>query len=276
MSSAKIEYVVSGTLIREGAGVKLHRYVGASSGNPLEPILLLDYFDSTDILDYMGGFPSHPHRGFETITYLLQGNITHEDNKGHKGVLGPGDVQWMTAGKGIIHSQMPSREHGRLQGLQLWLNLPAAEKMCQPRYQELLNQELPIERQDMGAFIKVIAGTTDKGTSSPISDIATQPLFFDIALPKGSTVIQHLPKHYTTILFVVSGKICVAGQAVEAATLAVLDKNRVLNIDAELDSQCLLIAARKLDEPIVRHGPFVMNTPEEIMQAVADFQMGRF
>ncbi len=276
MSSVKIERLVSGTLIREGAGVKLHRYIGADRSNLLEPILLFDYFNSNEVLDYMGGFPPHPHRGFETITYLLKGSITHEDNKGHKGTIGPGDVQWMTAGKGIMHSEMPSTEEEHLQGLQLWLNLPAAEKMREPRYQELLSQQLPIETHDSGVRIKVIAGLTDKGTSSPITDIATQPLFFDIHLPKGAKLTQHIPEHYQAILFVLSGTVSVEEQLLESNVLAVLSAHEQLNIKGEVASQCLLIAAKKLKEPIVRHGPFVMNTQEEIMQALSDLRMGLF
>ncbi|RUR05378.1 pirin family protein [Legionella sp. km772] len=270
MSQVRVEYQVAGSLIREGAGVKLHRYVGAERDNALEPILLLDYFDSTDILDYMAGFPSHPHRGFETITYLLHGSITHEDNKGHKGVIGAGDVQWMTAGRGIVHSEMPSTQHERLQGLQLWLNLPAAEKMRPARYQEMLNDELPRETLASGAVVKVIAGATDKGTTSPIKDIATKPLFFDISLPKEAVFSQQMPEDYQAILLVVSGQIKIAGETVEAKHLAVLSPGTLLTLHADLTSQCLLIAARKLREPIVRHGPFVMNTPEEIMQALSD------
>lgn len=154
----------------------------------------------------MAWFPPHPHRGFETITYLLDGSITHEDNNGHKGVIAAGDVQWMTAGKGIIHSEMPS-PNSRLHGLQLWLNLPAAEKMTAPRYQEIPSVELPVETNDTGAQIKVIAGQTDSGVSSPVRGIATHPLFFDVILPPGSTMQQHIPNDYQAILLVISGTV---------------------------------------------------------------------
>lgn len=267
---------MQGHLIREGAGVKLQRYIGADRTNPLEPFLLFDYFDSTDPLDFIAGFPPHPHRGFETITYLLQGSIAHEDNKGHKGCIGAGDVQWMSAGKGIIHSEMPSSNSGRLQGLQLWLNLPAAEKMRTPRYQERASAELPVEAHESGLQIKVIAGTTDKGTQSPICDIATQPLFFDIHMPAGTSMQQSIPSGYQALLFVLSGAVFVAGQEVSQRTLAVLSQGSTLSLNVAQESQCLLMAAAKLNEPIVRHGPFVMNTQEEIEQAVADFRGGRF
>ena len=276
MRDIKVERLVQGVLIREGAGVKLHRYIGVERTDEFEPLLLLDYFDSSDPMDFMAGFPPHPHRGFETITYLLDGYITHEDNKGHKGTIGPGDVQWMTAGKGIVHSEMPAVDSGRLRGMQLWLNLPAAEKMCKPRYQEVLGAELPIEKPGSGARIKVIGGKTDAGTESPITGIATKPLFFDINLSLGASVQQHIPQDYQAILLVISGTILVGGQAVQHGVLAKLSSGDVLTLTAEKDSQCLLIAAMKLHEPIVRHGPFVMNTPAELKQALNDFTSGRF
>ena len=275
MAIAKIERLLHGALIREGAGVKLQRYIGADRSNLLEPILLFDYFDSADLLDYIGGFPPHPHRGFETITYLLHGSITHEDNKGNKGMIGPGDVQWMTAGRGVILSEMPAAD-GRLQGLQLWLNLPAAKKMVEPRYQELAEAQIPIAIHENGVSVKVIAGSTDNHISSPLVDIATQPLFFDIHLPKGTTFSHPIPHDYQTLLFVVSGVVKVEEQPVESGVLAVLSADQLVQINTEIDSHCLLIAAAKLNEPIVRQGPFVMNSQEEIMQAIADFHAGRF
>jgi redox-sensitive bicupin YhaK (pirin superfamily) len=275
MRTAKVERLIQGVLVREGAGVKLQRYVGATQGN-FDPILLFDYFNSTDKLDFMAGFPPHPHRGFETITYLLQGSITHEDNHGHKGIIGPGDVQWMTAGKGIIHSEMPAADRGQLQGVQLWLNLPAAKKMCDPSYQEKKGSQLPIEQQESGVSIKVIAGATDKGTPAPIVNIATNPLFFDIHLPRATSFRQQIPTNYQALLFVISGGVLINAQRIESNVLAVLSAEETVVVSAEEDSQCFLIAAAKINEPIVRHGPFVMNTQEEIIQAVTDFQMGRF
>lgn len=275
MSEIKVERLIKGLLVREGAGVKLHRYIGIERSNDFEPFLLLDYFNSADPLDYMAGFPPHPHRGFETITYLLDGSITHEDNKGHKGVIAAGDVQWMTAGRGIIHSEMPSA-NGRLHGLQLWLNLPALEKMRAPRYQEMHSTQLPMETNDSGAQIKVIAGTTDKGTHSPITGIATQPLLFDIILPPGASMQQHIPNDYQAILLVISGTVRIGEQLVQHDTLAKLGTGDVLFLKGETASQCIMIAAARLHEPITRHGPFVMNTQEEIIQALDDFRSGRF
>jgi len=276
MQEIKINKILDGTLIREGGGVKLHRYLGADRTNDYEPILLFDYFDSNDPLDYMAGFPPHPHRGFETITYLFHGWITHEDNKGHKGVIGPGDVQWMTAGKGVIHSEMPSTDTGRLNGLQLWLNLPAAEKMRAPRYQEMSSDRLPLETHDSGVVIKVIAGATDQGTQSPIVDIATKPLFLDIHLPAASAFQQQLSSDYQAIVFIVSGAIEIEGQRVEQNKLVALTAGEILTLNAIESSQCLLIAATKLHEPVARYGPFVMNTQEEVMQAVDDFRNNKF
>ncbi|KTD69491.1 MULTISPECIES: pirin family protein [Legionella] len=275
MSEIKVERLIKGILVREGAGVKLHRYIGIERSNDFEPLLLLDYFNSTDPLDYMAGFPAHPHRGFETITYLLDGSITHEDNKGHKGTIAAGDVQWMTAGKGIVHSEMPST-NGRLHGFQLWLNLPASEKMRAPRYQEMQGTQLPVETHDSGGQIKVIAGQTDKGTVSPITGIATHPLLFDIVLPPEASIQQHIPKDYQAILLVISGTVRIGEQLVQHDTVAKLGAGDVLLLKSETASQCILIAAARIHEPITRHGPFVMNTQEEIIQAMDDFRSGRF
>ncbi|ABQ54014.1 pirin family protein [Legionella pneumophila serogroup 1] len=279
MKAIEVERLIQGTLIREGGGVKLRRYIGADKTNHFEPILLFDYFDSSDPLDYLAGFPPHPHRGFETITYLMEGSITHEDNKGNKGVINAGGVQWMTAGKGIIHSEMPSSSTGRLHGLQLWLNLPAAEKWREPRYQEKSSDQLPIEVMESGATIKVIAGRIDQGLSSPIVEIATRPLFLDINLPANATIQQTIPDDYQAVLFVIEGAVNTGGQQITAGTLASLTNGERIQIegkDKENRNHCLLIAAAKLHEPIVRYGPFVMNTQEEITQAIHDFRTGHF
>ncbi|MCL5271909.1 MAG: pirin family protein [Gammaproteobacteria bacterium] len=276
MNELKVARLIQGTLFREGAGVKLHRYIGVGRDDEFEPILLFDYFDSSEELDYMAGFPPHPHRGFETITYLLHGTITHEDNKGHKGVINAGDVQWMTAGKGIVHSEMPSSSTGRLQGLQLWLNLPATEKMTEPQYQEQTSDQFPVETDASGLQVKVIAGSTDKGTRSPIKAGVTKPLFLDIQLPEGTTFIQNVTKKSQVVLFVLSGVVIVEDAHITKGVLAAFTEGETLVIKGLETSQCLLIAATKLKEPIVRHGPFVMNTPEEIIQAIDDFRNGKF
>lgn len=277
MKEIQIERQITGTLMREGAGVKLHRYIGTDRKNQYEPILLFDYFDSDDVMDYMAGFPEHPHRGFETITYMLQGQMAHQDNQGHQGVIGPGDVQWMTAGRGIIHSEMPKQTEGRLTGLQLWLNLPAANKGTPPHYQEFTAEQFPVEQQDSGILIKVIAGQTDKGTSSPIKGIATAPLFFDISFSAQQTMQQQIPISHQTILFVLTGEVSVHGQTVKEGVLASLSQGDILTLQGQSkDSRCLLIAAKKLQEPIAWLGPFVMNTEQEVQQALDDYRNNRF
>lgn len=276
MGDIKVERLIHGMMIREGAGVKLQRYIGVERTDEFEPLLLLDYFNSDNPIDFMAGFPPHPHRGFETITYLLAGSITHEDNQGHKGILDAGDVQWMTAGRGIVHSEMPAAERGCLKGVQLWLNLPAAEKMCAPRYQEVQQAQLPIERHESGVTIKVIAGSTDRGTRSPITEIATSPLFFDMTLPLDTELQQHIDADYQAILLVISGAVLIGEQLVPQGVLAKLGAGDLLTLVADKNSHCLLIAAARLHEPIARHGPFVMNTPAEVMQALDDFRHGKF
>ncbi|WP_419419821.1 pirin family protein [Legionella sp. D16C41] len=276
MSHIEISHCLEGRLLREGAGVKLHRYIGAERTNDYEPILLFDYFNSEEPLDYLGGFPSHPHRGFETITYLLQGKLLHEDNTGHQGLLKSGDVQWMTAGRGVIHSEMPAQTQGAFTGLQLWLNLPAVNKMSAPRYQEYTASQLPEEVHDNGVKIKVIAGKTMQGTTSPIQGIATEPLFLDIQLPAQTSFTTVIPPTHQTILFNLIGHISISDKSVSQDQLAILSKGNNLNIKAEDASRCLLIAAKKLHEPIARLGPFVMNTQDEIRQAIEDFRNRQF
>ncbi|KTD24064.1 pirin family protein [Legionella maceachernii] len=277
MRTIHVEQQLIGTLIREGAGVKLMRYIGADRKNPFEPILLFDFFDSDNEMDYIAGFPSHPHRGFETITYLLTGQIAHQDNQGHQGVIGPGDVQWMTAGRGIIHSEMPQKNNEGITGLQLWLNLPAVDKWTKPRYQEYTASQLPVENHESGIRIKVIAGKTDQGIQSPIAGIATEPLFLDIRLPKQQIFEQRIAKNHQSMVFVVSGEIMIQGETVKSRHLAILSPGESLNLQGLAhDSHCLLITAKKLKEPIARLGPFVMNTEEEVRQAVEDFHNNRF
>lgn len=277
MNQIGVKERLQGTLMREGAGVKLFRYIGADRQNNYEPFLLFDFFDSDDPLDFMAGFPPHPHRGFETVTYLLAGQIAHEDNKGRRGLIGPGDVQWMTAGKGIIHSEMPQQADGRLTGLQLWLNLPTASKWVEPSYQEFTADELPVEELPAGGQIKVVAGETRRGSRSPIHGIATRPLFLDISLSAGQKVSDVIAADHQALLFVLTGKMAVGSDLVMAHTLAVLSNGGDLLLQAmDGDARCLLITAKKLHEPIARLGPFVMNTQDEVMQALDDFRNNRF
>ncbi|KTC68731.1 pirin-like protein [Legionella birminghamensis] len=275
MNQRKVAKVLTGMLVREGGGVKLQRYIGMERDNPYEPMLLFDFFDSDNPLDYIAGFPSHPHRGFETITYLLDGEIEHQDNHGHHGVIGPGGVQWMTAGRGIIHSEMP-RESARLTGLQLWLNLPAAKKMIPPAYQEYTAGQLAYETLPNGVEIKLIAGETATA-SSPVKGIATAPLFFDIKLPPHSIFVQQVPSGHQCLVFVLQGGLLIDAQAVASKEMAILSDGDEVNLGTQSEAcHCILIAARKLGEPIARLGPFVMNTQEEVFQAVEDFRNQRF
>ncbi|VEG91603.1 pirin family protein [Legionella spiritensis] len=278
MVTITISQLLTGTLMREGAGVKLHRYIGADRQNPYEPFLLFDFFDSSDPMDYLAGFPQHPHRGFETVTYLLDGRITHQDNHGHQGTIDAGGVQWMTAGSGIIHSEMPQQGlNGRMRGLQLWLNLPADRKWTPPAYQEFTADQLPVETLASGVRIKAIAGKTPAGMPSPVKGIATAPLFLDISLPAGQTFTQPVSPGHQAILFVLDGTVFIERQSVEAQVLAVLTDGDQITISADENPvHCLLVTAKKLREPIARLGPFVMNTHEEVMDALDDFRNNRF
>lgn len=277
MSQISVKQIISGVLIREGAGVKLTRYIGETRGNDYDPVLLFDYFDSEEPLDYIAGFPSHPHRGFETITYLFNGRMHHQDNHGHEGVIETGDVQWMTAGRGIVHSEMPAQHEGRLAGIQIWLNLPAENKMCEPSYQEFQAQQLPVEQNEQGIIFKVIAGKTPKGFDSPLRGIATKPMFIDLHLPAQTHYNLSIPFTHQVIVFVRKGALKIGSQVVMEKNLAVLNQGDSLTMQAlDNDTDCLLLAAKQLKEPVARLGPFVMTTQEEVQQALDDFRSNRF
>lgn len=275
MPTLSLEATRKGTLVREGGGVKLHRYIGMGQDNDYEPFLLMDFFDSTNPLDFMAGFPSHPHRGFETITYLLEGKIAHEDNYGHKGIISAGGVQWMTAGRGVIHSELPSAAEPALKGWQIWLNLPAAYKMTPPDYQEYTAEQFPVEHHP-GCRIKIIAGATAQGTQGPIKGIPVNPLFFDISLDANTDFQQAILPSHQTIIFLYNGSVTITGKTVLKNELALLTSGDTLQLHASESSQFLLLSAQKLYEPIARRGPFVMNTEEEILQAIEDFRQHRF
>lgn len=275
--------VIDGQASVDGDGVRLTRYIGSRELNTLDPFLLLDLFESDRPDDYIGGFPPHPHRGFETVTYLLDGRMRHEDSAGHAGVIEPGGVQWMTAGRGIVHSEMPEQEQGRLAGFQLWVNLPAARKMSAPAYQEFPAAGIATESRDDGVAARVVAGETSRGTPGPVRDIATGPLYLDVSLPGGSQFDETLPETDNAFVFVIEGSLKVlAGEPVQdreinAKQLAVLGPGSSVQIEAgETDSRFLLISGRPIGEPIARGGPFVMNTRAEVLQAFDDYQSGRF
>ena len=263
----------------DGDGVRMTRIIGTQTLNMLDPFLLLDCFESDQPRDYIGGFPSHPHRGFETVTYLLAGRMRHKDNAGNEGVIEPGGVQWMTAGKGIIHSEMPEQEDGLLKGFQLWVNLPAHAKMTEPGYQEFSPADTPLELRDDGTEIRVIAGTTDQGTVGAVHNDFVKPTYMDVSLPAGQTFHQTVSPDDTAFLYVVEGELDPGGadHRLEERMLGVLGPGDRISVTAGAsDARFLLVAGQPLNEPVARGGPFVMNTREEIMQAFDDFKHNRF
>jgi hypothetical protein len=279
-SDARVTRTLRGMPASDGAGVKLTRVIGTPQLDMLDPFLMLDEFGTDKAEDYLAGFPDHPHRGFETVTYMLDGRMRHRDNHGNEGLLVPGSVQWMTAGRGLVHSEMPEQQEGRMRGFQLWVNLPAGEKMSEPRYQEFAPERIPVVRPKEGVEVKVIAGTVD-GTRGPISQPATDPLYLDITLAANAAWEFVLPDGHNAFAYVFEGAATVgegdAARALETHTLGVLGGgDRVVVRAGNAGARLILVAGRPLGESVARYGPFVMNTREEIMQAFVDFQEGRF
>ena len=275
--SRRIEALVAGYATSDGAGVRLTRLLTQKLQRRLDPFLMLDAFGSDDAEDYIAGFPDHPHRGFETITYMLDGRMRHRDSAGHEGVLAAGGVQWMTAGRGVIHSEIPEQTAGRMEGFQLWLNLPAADKMCVPWYRDFAAAELPAYRTAAGAAVTVIAGTS-RDVQGAVSRPQTQPLYLDIALPAGVAFEERLAAELNAFIDVYRGAVMVADDTVTALQLAILDTDPAadgVRLLAKEDSRLLLVAGKPLHEPIVQHGPFVMNDEQEIYQAISDYRQGR-
>mgnify|MGYP001546114041 FL=1 len=263
----------------DGAGVELTRIIGSPELNVLDPFLLLDSFESDQPQDYIGGFPDHPHRGFETVTYLLAGRMRHKDNAGHEGVIEPNGVQWMTAGRGIVHSEMPEQENGLLMGFQLWVNLPATHKMTEPGYQEYPEEQLPVEQRSNGTRIRVIAGQTDAGTVGPVENPHVRPIYMDVTLPADESFAQALPGDDNAFVYVISGELLVgeAGEMLPARTLGILGSGeRTIFRATGDDVRFLLVSGKPLNEPVARGGPFVMNTQQEVLQAFEDFRHNRF
>jgi redox-sensitive bicupin YhaK (pirin superfamily) len=277
MSERQIRRRVRGIDTADGAGVKLKRVIGQPMLDTLDPFLLLDEFRSDSADDYIAGFPEHPHRGFETVTYMLAGHMQHGDNHGNRGDLVPGSVQWMTAGRGILHSEMPQQENGLMWGFQLWVNLPAKDKMTAPRYQDIGPERIPTVYPADGVAVKVIAGEL-AGATGPVEGIATAPVYLDIALEPGAQVAIPLPAGHHAFAYVFDGSEAeVAGERLGRSELAVLsDGDRLRLAGRDAPARVLLVAGRPLDEPVARYGPFVMNTPEQIHEAIADFRAGRF
>lgn len=273
----QVKNKIKGTATADGDGVQLTRIIGTHQLPELDPFLMLDHFGSDQASDYIGGFPSHPHRGFETVTYMLTGKMRHQDSAGNNGVITDGGVQWMTAGSGIIHSEMPEQTEGLLSGFQLWVNLPAAAKMTQPKYQEHEAEEIPTELRSPGTTIKVIAGKTTQGTEGVVHNTHVNPNYWDVTLAQGEQLTDQIDSTHNAFIYVYQGQVVVADQqTVDVGELAVLTRGQQLQITAKADSQFILVSGQPLGEPVQRAGPFVMNTQRELQQAFADYQSGNF
>jgi len=279
----RLTRLVRGMATSDGAGVELTRVIGSPELPMLDPFLMLDVFRSDDPDDYIAGFPPHPHRGFETVTYILNGRMRHQDNAGHEGVIEPGGVQWMTAGRGIVHSEMPEQQDGLLAGFQLWVNLPAAHKLDAPVYQEFPDAMIPAEQRDDGASLKVVAGRSSRGTQGPVRQPLTEPRYFDVTLPAEGRFEEALPAEHNAFVFVFEGALLLDdmdGQArrVDKDQLAILSHSEG-GVQLQAGGQgarFLLVSGQPLNEPVARGGPFVMNTEAEIRQAFADYRSGNF
>ena len=272
---------ISGLPATDGAGVELVRMIGQPALNMLDPFLLLDAFRSDNPDDYIAGFPSHPHRGFETVTYLLNGKMRHKDNAGHEGVIEPGGIQWMTAGRGIIHSEMPEQQDGLLEGFQLWINLPAVNKMDEPVYQEFSADKIPVEQRE-GAEVRVITGVTSQGTSGPVVQPLTQPLYLDVSLLPGQVFVESVEQSHNAFVYGIDGETAI-NDAEDKAQFTRKDQLAILSQGDEIiltagpsGSRFLFVSGKPLNEPVARGGPFVMNFNSEIHQAIADYQAGNF
>jgi hypothetical protein len=273
-----VERLVTGQATQDGAGVKLTRVLTQPLQQRLDPFLMLDAFGSDQPGDYIAGFPDHPHRGFETVTYMIAGRMRHRDSAGHEGLLTNGGVQWMTAGRGLIHSEMPEQEAGVMEGFQLWLNLPAQRKMIPAWYRDIPAEEIPVAQAD-GVRVHVIAGAA-LGVGGAMQREVTEPLYLDIHLQPGARFAQVLPEGHNAFVYVYRGALDIGGSAVPAQRMAILANTPgsdgvVLAASDQAPTRALLIAGRPLKEPIAQYGPFVMNTRAELMQAVEDFQSGK-
>ncbi len=277
----KLARVISAMNTSDGAGVRLRRSLGSSEGTRLDPFLMLDEFSSDNPGDYIAGFPNHPHRGFETVTYILDGHMRHEDHLGNQGDLKSGGVQWMTAGRGIIHSEMPQQEEGRMRGFQLWINLPANEKMKPAGYRDIPAEEIPVHELASGGRVKVIAGRlllNGQTIDGPIAGLTTEPMYLDVQLPAGASFSAPVPRGLNAMAYVFEGNLQLAGdmRMLPTHSGAVLsDGDSAEFIAGSAGARFLLLAGRPLNEPIVQYGPFVMNTVAEIEQAIRDYQTGR-
>ncbi len=280
--------IIPSVAASDGAGVKLRRSLGSAPTLRVDPFLMLDEFGTDNPDDYIAGFPPHPHRGFETVTYMIDGHMQHRDHLGNVGDLGPGGVQWMCAGRGVIHSEMPRQSEGRMRGFQLWINLPAAEKMKPASYRDIPSSDIPTAALPDGGRVKVIAGAivvAGRRVAGPINapgaPLSTDPLYLDVELPPGGEFVQPLPPGHAAFLYPYEGDAVVQTAAgptavpLQAAAVLDTDGEGVRWIAGQRGVRALLLAAKPLGEPVVQYGPFVMNTREEIERAIADYQAGR-
>ena len=282
MSIRTLQHVIPSQPTSDGAGVKLRRSLGQRSGVRLDPFLMLDEFSSYDANDYIAGFPSHPHRGFETVTYMLDGHMLHEDHLGNRGDLLSGGAQWMTAGRGIIHSEMPQQVSGRLRGFQLWLNLPAREKMKPAHYRDIRPDEIPTIELADGVTSRIIAGEPVAGANKvhgPIHGLSTEPLYFDVRLPAGASFSHAVPEGHTVFVYSYEGQLTIgpaeSARSLDTHSAGALVGGDIIRVTADGGPAAfLLLAAKPIGEPVVQYGPFVMNTREEIEQAINDYQNG--
>ena len=276
-TSRRVEQLITGVATSDGAGVKLTRVLTGKLQRRLDPFLMLDAFGSDNPDDYIAGFPDHPHRGFETITYMLAGRMRHRDSAGNEGLLGDGGVQWMTAGRGMIHSEIPEQQDGVMAGFQLWLNLPSQRKLCEPWYRDIPSAEIPEYVSDSGVKVRVIAGMS-QGVIGAVAREITEPLYLDIHLPAGTTFATSIPNTHNAFVYVYQGTASILDAQIPAQRMAILHNDLSADgviLQAAQDTRLILVAGKPLHEPIAQYGPFVMNTEQEIQDAINDFRTGR-
>jgi len=277
VNSRSVERLVKGVATSDGAGVRLTRVLTQNLQRRLDPFLMLDAFRNENPEDYIGGFPDHPHRGFETVTYMIAGRMRHHDSAGNEGLLGPGGAQWMTAGSGLIHSELPEQEAGLMEGFQLWLNLPAKNKMVAPSYRDIPPAAIPEFTGADGVHVRVIAGASH-GVHGAVERPDTEPLYLDVHLPAGTRFVQPIPVGHNAFTYTYRGSVRIAGSEVDDRHMAILanDGNAAVCIEAAEASRVLIVAGKPLNEAIAQYGPFVMNTTEEIEQTLRDYRDGKF
>ena len=275
MTDRTIKKAIVALPTSDGAGVQLKRSIGTDMLSELDPFLLFDHFGTDNPDNYIAGFPDHPHRGFETVTYMIQGLMRHKDSSGAEGLLRPGGVQWMTAGRGIIHSEMPEQTEGEMSGFQLWVNLPATKKMCVPRYQNIEPDALPLVRPADGVEVRVVAGEVE-GVQGPVNGIPSEPTYLDVTLAPGAVFSSNLPLGHTAFAYVFQGQAMIGNDTAERDHLAVLSDGDQVRVSSAEGGRLILVAGKPFDEPIARYGPFVMNTTDEVSQAIDDYQQDNF